>query len=147
MRLALSGSGSFLASAAVGEPAVKLWRTQLLFDAAPARQGASPLGASTPAAKASIRRGSAAAEAAAEAAAAEAQQRRHQQDWVQDEAEAEEEEEACIVCMAEAACGGFAHGGSMHRGFCARCVRALRQRRARCPTCNQQVDAYIERIF
>lgn len=135
MRLAVSGSGAFVASAAVGENAVQLWHTHLLFakQASPARGAASPLP------KLTLRRETAAA-AAAEAAA-EAQE--------QGQSGAQQEDEGlCIICMTNSATGGFAHAGTMHGGFCAACIRAEREQRPhRCPVCREQVDAYVEQMF
>lgn len=137
MRLAASGSGAFVASAAVGDNVVQLWHTQLLFaqQASPARGAASPLP------KLTLRRDTAAS-AAAEAAAEQRQQQHHPGGQPQ------EDEKLCIICMTDEATGGFAHAGTMHGGFCPACIRAERaQRPGRCPVCREQVEAYVERMF
>ncbi|KAL4457290.1 hypothetical protein ABPG75_012155 [Micractinium tetrahymenae] len=141
VRLAISGSGAFIASAAVGESTVQLWHTHLLF----AQQASSAQGVASPLPKLTLRRdtaATAAAEAAAEAAAAERQQKSQQPGGQQ------QEEGLCIICMTDVATGGFAHAGTMHSGFCVECIRAEKARRpGKCPVCRERVDAYIERMF
>lgn len=146
MRLALSGSGAYVASAAVGERSVKLWHTELLFNAAQqAQQGG---GSPSLVAQMSLRRDREAA--AAGAGRNGAQPQRQQQAGAGASASAQEarEEQVCIVCMEAAGTGGFVHGGSMHGGYCGACVREIRRSRpGRCPTCNQAVQSYVERTF
>lgn len=140
VRLAASGSGAFVASAAVGENVVQLWHTHLLF-----AQQAGPLrGAASPLPKLTLRRDAAAA-AAAEAAAEASAQRRQQSPQPGGQ---QNEEGLCIICMTHEGTGGFAHAGTMHSGFCSLCIRAERaQRPGKCPVCREDVEAYVERVF
>eukprot|EP00238_Polyblepharides_amylifera_P014120 CAMPEP_0196579238 /NCGR_PEP_ID=MMETSP1081-20130531/19689_1 /TAXON_ID=36882 /ORGANISM="Pyramimonas amylifera, Strain CCMP720" /LENGTH=216 /DNA_ID=CAMNT_0041898755 /DNA_START=108 /DNA_END=758 /DNA_ORIENTATION=+ len=61
------------------------------------------------------------------------------------------DDERCSICLDRPKEAGFVHGRSMHRAACVECAESILAAaspgKARCPLCNQEVDALVTAFF